>query len=283
MKNKTLFITCLYNGLEHTILGGRAGRTHHYINSLENLFNMESDFVVYTSEKDKEILEKTFDFTKYKSNVRLIVYDLFSDPKHQYFQKKLNGKKTDRCYEIMHNKTSWIKNHITEDYEFYYWIDCGLSHGGLFPKKYLSGKSFKDYFSCVLFNPLMVENLNKINDKMIVLYGDQSNHIFESKANYKFYENIDIVENCHIVGGMFGGKKELVNNFCLMYDDILDEMIEYDVLEAEEALYTVIYQRNKDIFYKLTFTTWHHEDSDMSKYNKVNEKYFYNIFEKLNQ
>jgi hypothetical protein len=282
MEKKTLFITCFYNGLDNTILGGRVGRIHHYINSLRTLLNLESDFVIYTSEEDKTELEKHIDFTKYKSNVRFIVYDLFSHPKHEYFQKMLNGTKSDRCYEIMHSKTSWIKNHITEDYDYYYWIDCGLSHGGLFPRRYRSGDNYHDFFSCTLFNPTMVENLNKVEDKLTILYGDQSKHLLERRANQKFYHNIDVVENCHIVGGMFGGKKEIVNNFCLMYDDILEEMVEYNALDMEEALYTIIYQRNKDMFNKLIFTTWHHEDSDMAKYNFDNEVYFYKIFEKLN-
>jgi hypothetical protein len=238
--------------------------------------------VIYTSQEDKEYLEKHIDFTEYKSNVRFIIYDLFSHPNHEYFQKMLNGNKSDRCHEIMHSKTSWIKNHLTEDYDFYYWIDCGLSHGGLFPRKYRSGDNFHDFFSCTLFNPTMVENLNKVEDKVTVLYGDQSKHLLERRANQKFYHNIDIVDNCHIVGGMFGGKKELINDFCLMYDDVLKEMIDYDALDMEEALYTIIYQRNKNNFNKLIFTTWHHEDSDMAKYNFDNEIYFYRIFEKLN-
>ena len=282
MENKTLFITCFYNGLDNTILGGRVGRIHHYVNSLRTLLNLESDFVIYTSQEDKEYLEKHIDFTEYKSNVRFIIYDLFSHPNHEYFQKMLNGNKSDRCHEIMHSKTSWIKNHISEDYDFYYWIDCGLSHGGLFPRKYRNGDNFHDFFSCTLFNPTMVENLNKVEDKVTILYGDQSKHLLERRANGRFYHNIDVVENCHIVGGMFGGKKELINEFCLMYDDVLKEMIDYDALDMEEALYTIIYQRNKNNFNKLVLTTWHHENSDMAQYNFDNEIYFYKIFEKLN-
>ena len=56
MENKTLFITCFYNGLDNTILGGRVGRIHHYVNSLRTLLNLESDFVIYTSQEDKEYL-----------------------------------------------------------------------------------------------------------------------------------------------------------------------------------------------------------------------------------
>ena len=63
---------------------------------------------------------------------------------------------------------------------------------------------------------------------------------------------------------------------------MLNEMIEYEALDMEEALYTIIYHRNKEMFNKLSFTTWHHEESDMAIYNKPNEKPFYKIFEDLN-
>lgn len=281
-KNKTLFVTCFYNNLNNTQLGGRVGRVHHYIHSLKTLLNLGSDFVIYTSPEDKEYLESQIDFTRYSSNVRVIIYDLFSHPNHDYFQEKLNGTKSDRCYEIMHNKTSWIKNHLSEDYEFYYWIDCGLSHGGLFPSRYRTGNSFYDFFSCSLFNPTMVENLNKVEDKITILYGDQDKHLLERRANHNFYHNIDSIENCHIVGGMFGGSKNKVSEFCGLSEQVLNEMISYGALDMEEALYTIIYQRNKDMFNKLQFTTWHHEESDMAQYNYENEIYFYRIFEKLN-
>jgi hypothetical protein len=128
----------------------------------------------------------------------------------------------------------------------------------------------------------MVESLNNIKDKIVIIYADQEKHLFEARANHKFYHNVDINENCHIVGGMFGGEKNKVNEFCDLYDNIAKEMIEYDVLEMEEALLTVIYMKNKSLFHPLKFTTWHHEESDMAKYNFENEIYFYNIFEKLN-
>lgn len=283
-KNKTLFITCFYNGLDNTTLGGRVGRIHHYVNSLKSLLNLESDFVIYTSPGDKEYLESHIDFTQFKSNVRVIIYDLFSHPNHNYFQEKLNGTKSDRCYEIMHSKTSWIKNHLSEDYEFFYWIDCGLSHGGLFPSRYRNEQShsFESYFSCSLFNPTMVENLNKVVDKVTILYGDQEKHLLERRANHNFYHNIPSIENCHIVGGMFGGSKEKVSEFCELSEQVLNELIGYGGLDMEEALYTIIYQRNKEMFNKLPFTTWHHEESDMAQYNYGNEIYFYRIFEKLN-
>jgi hypothetical protein len=282
-KTKTLFVTCLYNGLDNTILGGRVGRLHHYFNSLISLLGMGSDIVIYTSENDKKYIDDHIDLSTYNLNITFIIYDLFTHPNHEYFQKALNGIKYDRCYEIMHGKTIWMNNHINDGYDFIYWIDCGLCHGGLFPERFRRDNTFNGYFTSYLFNSKLVENLNKIEDKIIILYGDQKYHVFESSANELFFKNTIKDENCHVVGGMFGGSTNKVIEFCKLYEDILNEMIENNCLEREEQLLTVLYFRKKELFHPLFFTTWHPEDGDMGKYNNENDVCFYKIFEELNK
>lgn len=276
--NKTLFVTSFYSNLANTILGGRHSRFHHYTLSLSTLLNTKSDFVVYTSEEESTYLNERFKSQIETGQMRVIVYDLFSHPNHHYFQEKMNGNITDRCYEVMYSKTTWVKNHLHEDYDNVYWIDCGLSHGGLFPGKFQYGETWENFFSCSLFNEKMVNNLNNLTDKIIILYADQKYHGIESKACHFFYENISNIENCHIVGGMFGGKKDSTELFCNWFDNIVTEMIGYGCLEYEERLYTVIYQRNKEDFHKLIFTTWYHDQQ-----GPEDEIPFYKIYEELNK
>lgn len=283
MNNKTLFVTSFYSYLNNTVLGGRVGRYHHYMNSLKTLLNMNEDIVVYTSENEKVEIERVLGGIPNFNRLKIIIYDLFSHPNHEYFQQKLQGRTEDRCYEIMHGKTKWLLNHINDGYDYIYWIDCGLSHGGLFPPKYSSGtNSFEDYFYCSLFNPLMVQNLNKLGEKIVLLYGDQKYHVFESRASELFFRKPYIEHNCHVVGGLFGGKVEIVKVFCEMYDQIINEMISYDCLEKEEHLLTVMFKRNPELYNCLEFTTWHHESTDLAQYNHDNDVPFYKIFEKLN-
>lgn len=275
--NKTLFVTCFYSNLANTILGGRHSRFHHYTLSLLTLLNMKSDFIVYTSEEESIYLQEKFKNYIDNGQLRVIIYDLFNHPFHTYFQEKMNGYITDRCYEIMYNKTTWVKNHLDEDYDNVYWIDCGLSHGGLFPSKFQYGDTWENFYSCNLFNEKLVNNINNLSDKLIILYGDQKYHGIEGRACHYLYNNVEVVENCHIVGGMFGGKKESTRIFCNRFDDIVKEMMDYGCLEYEERLYTVIYQRNKEDFYKLIFTTWYHDQP-----GPEDEIPFYKIFEQLN-
>jgi hypothetical protein len=284
MENKkTLFVTCYYNGLDNTILGGRTGRLWHYFYSLKTIINMGSDVVVYTSETDLESLNQAIEQSKYPDKVKVIVYDLYSHPNHNYFQKAMNGTKTDRCNEIMHSKTTWMENHILDGYDFMYWIDCGLSHGGLFPSRFRENGDFKAYFSCSLFNNNVVNNLNKVEDKLSVCYADQKYHIFESKPSELFLTENQIDENCHIIGGIFGGPIDLVKILCAKYKEVLNEMVEKNCLETEEKLLTILYFRYKNMFNTLKFTTWHHEESDMAIYNSQDDIPFYKIFENLNK
>jgi len=284
MENKkNLFVTCFYNGLDNTVLGGRVGRLWHYFHALKSVINLGSDVVVYTSEGDKPHLEAAISQSKHPENVKIILYDLYSHPYHDYFQNHMNGTKTDRCNEIMHGKQLWMSNHLSDGYDNIYWIDCGLSHGGLFPRRYRNGDSFEDFFSCSLFNPKMVENLNKYEDKFIILYGDQTYHLFEAAPSHLFFKEKPRDENCHIVGGMFGGRTDLVKKFCEDYENLMKEMKEYNCFEREEQLLTILYFRNKEFFQPLKFTTWHHEEVDLGICcNHPNDVYFYRIFEELN-
>jgi hypothetical protein len=281
--NNTLFVTAFYSNLGNSEMGGRLGRAHHYRRSFQTLHNLNQDFVVYTTEEEKQNIPINDD-------VRLIDYDLKSYPLHSYFQKKLNGHNTadaHRCYEIMHGKILWLKNHINEGYEYIYWIDCGLAHGGLFPFKYRGGgpDSMENHFKCSLMTPKVSENLNKCNDKLTILVGIQEFHMFDKVIDDIFFESEGLTKkgNRHVIGGLFGGPVEKVKEFISLYEEVLNKMVQYDVLEREEQILSFLFEKNPDFFNPLYFTTWHHEDSDMAKYNIDNETYFYNIFENLNK
>lgn len=283
MGKGTLFVTSFYSNLWGTKMGGRPSRFHHYLGSLKTLMNMNCDFVVYTTEEEKNILLNEPELSS-NPRLRLQVYDLESHPNHEYFQQKIAGRPTDRCYEIMHGKTKWIKEHINDGYDYVYWIDCGLSHGGLFPIKYRGGSDYATYYKCSLFNPIMVENLNEVSEnKITLLCAIQDVRVLEAAPNYKFFETIPSKSRQHVIGGLFGGKTELVNALCDKFEVVVDEMKSYDVLEHEEHLLTVLLNREEELYNVLYFSTWHHEDSDMAQYNFENEPCFYSIFEKLNE
>jgi len=281
----TLIVTCLYSKLYETKLGGRYNRLNHYIESLKTLSNLNVDIILYTSEEEKDIILKEHEIIN-NEKIKIKVYDLYSDINHNFFQKKIkenNIKNSFRCYEIMHGKIKWMNNHVNDGYEYIYWVDVGLSHAGLFPIRYRGSESEKDYYKCSLFNPKIIENLNLIDGKIVLIGGNQDHHTFERNFCSSFNVELGNNGNYHIIGGLFGGNFKLVNELYKKYENLLNEMFELDILLYEEQILTVLYYKYTDLFYLLEFTTWHHEDSDMSKYNNENEKYFYNIFEELNK
>lgn len=282
--NKTLLVTCVYNNLYGSILGGRNGRTLHYVKSLATITQTGQDIVVYTSDLDKKILLQNERIRNY-DKIRFIIYDLYSDKNHQYYQNKKSEYQltnSDRCYEIMHNKAIWMGNHIDEGYENIYWIDAGLSHGGLFPTRFRGNDLYENYFNNSLFTPKIFENLNKIKDKIVILGGNQSYHTFDISFSNLFEVPIKFIDRYHIIGGFFGGDVSSVKNFSLRYSEVLNRMIDLNLLEKDEQLLTLLHNMYDSDFHLIEFTTWHHEESDMAKYNKPNEIYFYKIFENLN-
>jgi hypothetical protein len=278
---KNLLVTCLYSNLWESKIGGRPSRTHHYLNGLVTISQLEQDVIVYTSESEKPMIEDHLNKNSIKSNVKIVTYDLFTDKFHNYYQSKINNNPTDRCFEVMHNKIFWLENYFDIGYDNIYWIDCGLTHGGLFPIKYRKSENFADYFTCTLYDKSLFSKISDIGDRILICYCDQKNRLIEAKPNDMFFKKTPQDENCHIVGGFFGGPQDLMKEFVKKYKEVFDEMISFDILEREEHLITVAYTRNKSMFNPLKFTSWHHEDSDMFKYNFPDDKPFYKIFEEI--
>lgn len=282
--NKNLLVTCVYNNLYESNIGGRHGRTTHYTKSLATITKMNQDIVVYTSEEDKKILLENETIRNY-DKIKFVIFDLYSDKNHLYYQNRKNElgqTKLDRCYEIMHNKVVWMNNHTDEGYENIYWIDAGLSYGGLFPIRFRGDSSYDRYYENTLFSTKIFENLNKIKDKVVILGGNQTYHIFDGSYSELFETPIKFIERYHIIGGFFGGDNQSIIQLHSRYSDVLTRMIHLNLIEREEQLLTLLFNKYDHDFHMIEFTTWHHEDSDMAKYNKPNEKYFYKIFEDLN-
>jgi hypothetical protein len=96
-----------------------------------------ADFICYTSDEEFDSLERFF----YEENnisrekLQIVKFNLrnneFSNIINKY--KDVEGiKRGDRCIEIQYMKFIWflLEN---KSYDYYFWIDAGLSHCGLIP------------------------------------------------------------------------------------------------------------------------------------------------------
>lgn len=287
---KIKFITAIYNDLFGTEFGGRPNRRDHYKWSLISLLRMtDADFVCYCSETEYEELENFF-FEKNKINrnkLNLKKFDLKNCSNFEFineYKKIEDVKKSDRCFEIQYNKFFWF---LDEDfsYDYYFWIDAGLSHCGLLPDKYLTYcDSTRGYFDSYFFDNVFLEKmLEKLNNNIIVLLKENNRNYWSDTVPNEYYTNYD--SSFHVIGGMFGGNTEImkwyVNEFKVNLEKITHGVKR---LYTEEHIMSLIFFNNIEKFVTFKFDTWWHETNGPKgldeNYFTVN-KSFYKILEEI--
>lgn len=287
---KIKFITAIYSNLYGTDFGGRQNRGNHYRWSLISLLRMtDADFVCYTSIDEINQLKEFFYIENgiSKKQLKLVPFEL---KETKYFDlinkfKNVDAVKTgDRCFEIQYNKFFWIsKEDMT--YDYYYWIDSGLSHCGLIPDKYLEhNNEYQGYYNSYFFDNIFLKNLTKkTNDKILIIGKDNVRNFWSGTVPNEFYKNYD--NSIHIIGGIFGGKTEKIKNLIKLFDDNLNNLLNQTMtLWFEEQILSLIYQNYKEIFEMFYFETWWHETNGPvglpENYFEVN-KSFYKVLEEI--
>jgi hypothetical protein len=282
MDTKVLFITSIYSNLWGTNFGGRACRKIHYKESLLNILNMSpTHCICFTSKEEYDELCE-FYYTKHKIKKELLEIIVFDLTQSKYYdlineKKDLERMKTfDRCFEIQYNKFFWFE--LVEDinkYDKVYWIDAGLSHGGLFPDKYKVGTDYNSHFRINLFKPEFLHKIDKkTEDKIIIFSKNNTGKFFWSQTiPHKYYEKYKIEK--HIVGAMFGGKPELYQKYVEIFKELLVKLLNNESeLYMEEQIMSCLYFNNIDLFTTEEFDDWYQRNP-----NDQGIKYFYNIFE----
>ena len=282
-------ITSIYSDLSSLNMGGRSHRKDHYRFSLLSLLKMsQADFLCYTSEREIEDLKNFFYKTYNISEERLKfeVYDLLKSDYSDVLNplKELSDKfVSDRSYEIQYSKFSWY-NKEDKSYDYYFWFDSGLSHTGLIPDKYLSGKGYQVYFESSLFNDNFLNNLlNYCEDKFVIVAKENSRNYWEGTVDNQYYNVYD--NSVHIIGGFFGGKKELWEKVVPTFDQYVRLILPVQKkFFYEEHFMSLMYQNHKEWFKTLNFDIWWHEDNfkEGSKEFFEQNKSFYKILEELN-
>ena len=173
------FVTAIYNGLHHTPYGGRLNRDNHYLFSLKCLAGLKYGIHCYTSEKDKPEIQDYLDKNNIK-NVTLEVFELNSMKYHEDILKikeinrdyyALDNIWEHRCVQLMWMKMFWLDKEAKKTpNDKIFWIDAGISHNGIFPKKYqsahLPGTEASHQYD-LIFTPKLAEKLDKLSDGKI--------------------------------------------------------------------------------------------------------------------
>lgn len=286
------FITSIYSDLYGTEFGGRIGRESHYRYSLLSLLKItDADFLCYTSDRELESL-KNFFYGEYNishDKLKFEVFDIsqtkFKDLINQYKNIE-ETKKSDRCVEIQYSKFHWWWNE-DKSYDYYYWIDAGLSHCGLIPLKYLNDNGvIRKYYECNLFNNEFLRNLiQETGDKFLIIGKENDRNYWSQTVNKKWYNNYD--RGVHIIGGLFGGKKEKWDEVINLFEGYAKNIISEDkYLPHEELIMSLMYYNHKELFERKHFDIWWCKDSapkGVSDELFLQNKSFYKILEELNK
>lgn len=288
-------VTSIFSNLHGTKFGGRPSRGGHYRWSLLSLLKMkDADFTCYCSHNELEDLERFF-FNENgvdKNQLTIKPFDLETHYFKELFDKYKDyekAKSSDRCLEVQYMKFVWgLAESEIGDYEYIYWFDAGLSHCGLIPNKYLSlsGPHNRGYYESSLFNNVFLNNLIKVTgDKFLVVAKENHRNYWSGTVNPKHYKDFD--SSRHIIGGFFGGKKNIFSDVVKLFDEYAHNIVEADnYMYHEEELFSLIFRNHQELFHSLEFDIWWHEDERVAGANMEelckNNKSFYKIIEELN-
>ena len=289
----TKIITAIYSDLYGTELGGRPNRGSHYRYSLLSLLKMtDADFLCYTSDREIESLKEFFYIQNNISEDKLkfSVFDIANCKFKDLINSRKNIeeiKKGDRCIEIQYSKFSWWWNE-DKSYDNYYWIDAGLSHCGLIPLKYLpeTNHSMKRFYESTLFNNDFLKNvIEDTGDKFLLFGKENDRNYWSGTVNPKWYVNYD--RSIHIIGGMFGGRKEKWDEVVTTFENYVQSVLGSDAgLPHEEQIMTLMYFNHQDLFYRKHFDIWWCRDNapqGTSDELFQNNKSFFKILEEFNR
>jgi hypothetical protein len=286
------FITSIYSDLYGTEYGGRMNRGSHYRFSLLSLLKMtDADFLCYTSDRELDSL-KNFFYSEHQISAEKLKFQVF-DISQTKFRDLINQcknieetKKSDRCIEIQYSKFHWWWNE-DKSYDYYYWIDAGLSHCGLIPLKYLTDNGLiRRYYESSLFNNEFLKNLiTDTNDKFMIIGKENDRNFWSGTVDRKWYT--DYNRSLHIVGGLFGGHKSKWDEAVNLFENYVSNIIVEDRdIPHEEQVMTLMYYNHKELFEKKHFDIWWCRDNaprGTSEELFQQNKSFYKILEEFNR
>lgn len=308
---KTKIITSYYAYHFGEPFWGHKNRERWYMYSLISLCNMGETIICYTDENDKGYNQLQIIKEKHKlDNLTIKIFKLSDNPwqekiykirmleKNSYLNNPLDWR-----YECS-SQIYWLKWYFMKE-EFepninLYWIDCGLSHGGLFPKStnpYADSENYMKHFPdengvdvefryyqfTRAFNPEFVKKVNNWHDgKIINLYNNTStNQNFGNFLRFLNLENTLSQTSVIIfpVAGFWGGNSNLIPKYTSEYFKMIDKILELDnYIVADEEIMTYVNTMHSDMFKNWEFTTFSHEDS--GSFNLNTDKSFSFFFRK---
>lgn len=265
---RTKLVTAFYTDIIGFPFFGHDAFARHerYLHSLRTLNNMDTEIVCYCNDTQFNLMTKYCEDYNL-TNVTIKISNLKDYPNSQ---RMIDLKKSNNLFNFYHevdwNKLFLLSKEYDESYDYIYWIDCGLSHRGLFLLKYnpnadkITGLSrdWENYSFTNLFCPELFPKINNwIGDKLINLANTMFSHNV-NELNRVYNDNHDYKHMS--VGGILGGHISKLNWFINEFDRIADICLNSNYILNHETMITKINFENSDKFKTYDFNTWYHDD-----------------------
>jgi hypothetical protein len=290
---KTKLITAFYTDIIGFPFFGHESFARHerYLHSLRTLNNMNTEIVCYCNDTQYDLMTKyceEFDL----SNVTIKISNLRDYPKtNRMLELKRSNDQFNFYHEVDWNKMYLLSKEYDESYDYIYWIDCGLSHRGLFTLKYnphsdkITGLSrdWENYSFTNIFCPELFPKINNwVGDKLInlanTMFSHNPNEIRSVYKNNNDYKHMS-------VGGILGGHISKLNWFIEQFDRISDISLNENFILNHEGMITDLEFENPEMFKTYSFDTWYHDDFWLTtpifdRESIKNKTHFVHFFEK---
>ena len=290
---KTKLVTAFYTDIIGFPFFGHESFARHerYLHSLRTLNNMNTEIVCYCNDTQYDLMIKyceEFNLT----NVTIKISNLKDYPKtNRMLELKRSNDQFNFYHEVDWNKLYLLSKEYDESYDYIYWIDCGLSHRGLFTLKYnphsdkITGLSrdWENYSFTNIFCPELFPKINNwVGDKLInlanTMFSHNPNEIRSVYKNNNDYKHMS-------VGGILGGHISKLNWFIEQFDRISDISLNENFILNHEGMITDLEFENPEMFKTYSFDTWYHDDFWLTtpifdRESIKNKTHFVHFFEK---
>lgn len=285
---KPQFVTAIYTGLEGTRFNGNTAAIYErYKHSLRSLADGGYSIVCYTAAAHYDELSAFYADTP---NVKLVVEELSEN----YFHNEIEAIKDrhpeyntlpswrSRCVEIMWGKFYWLWKNVSQldSNDSLFWIDAGIFHGGLLSNKFRSPDSKSPFdFDVITQHQDLHALLSKYADgKILNIKSASVNH--GSEDYQKVYQ---IRPEFGVIGGIFGGKRDLLLDYISKATTHMQLVIDHDVLLKEEEIMYYLHKREPELYTDFMFNSWYHEDWPIELYNPEHHTAFSDFFKVIRE
>jgi hypothetical protein len=302
-----ILVSAIYSHGINSIIGGRGRNIDFYFSSLRNIANFNVPFVLYTEPenvKKSEVL-----LSPYFKHLKVIPYELSS---FLYYDRFINWKKdnidfstylNDRNEILCYSKPYWVKDTIEKEYfkelnisNQYLWIDSGLTHHGIFPEKvgglellikyddkYYYPNNPQNMFSPKFSTKLSsyITSLNRLFFCSLPWQGDCRN-IIKTLLTNNLITDGDLYIKEHLIGGIFGGDKDLFLQFFQKYESMLKLFLDSNIHVLEEQIFSTLNYLDPSLLHREFFDTWwFYSPGEPNSFLSSEQNSFYKVFTKI--